>query len=42
MIDADPPFDETALSIEDVKETAAKLRGEKAAGLYNSNLGVKQ
>ena len=30
-LDADPPIDETASSIDDFKETVAKLRGGKAA-----------
>ena len=34
-LDADPPIDETAPSIGDVIEAAAKLRGEKAAGICN-------
>ena len=34
--DADPPIDETAPSIGDVKEAVAKLRGEKAAGVVTS------
>ena len=34
-LDADPPFDETAPSIGDVKEAVAKLRGGKAAGICN-------
>ena len=29
-MDVDPPIDETASPIEDVKEAVAKLRGEKA------------
>ena len=32
-LDADPPIDETAPSIGDVKEAVAKLRGGKAAGI---------
>ena len=34
-LDADPPIDETAPSIDDVKEAVAKLRGGKAAGICN-------
>ena len=34
-LDADPPIDDTAPSIGDVKEAVAKLRGEKAAGICN-------
>ena len=34
-LDADPPIDETAPSIGDVKEAVAKLRGGKAAGICN-------
>ena len=34
-LDADPPIDETAPSIDDVKEGVAKLRGGKAAGVCN-------
>ena len=34
-LDADPPIDETALSIDDVKEAVAKVRSEKAAGICN-------
>ena len=37
LLDADPPIDETAPSIDDVKEAVAKLRGRKAAGIYNIN-----
>ena len=37
-LDADPPNDETALSIGDVKEAVAKLRGGKAAGICNINV----
>ena len=33
--DADPPIDENAPSIGDVKEAVAKLRGGKAAGICN-------
>ena len=32
-LDADPPIDETAPSIGDVKEAVAKLRGGKAADI---------
>ena len=32
---ADPPIDETTPSIGDVKEAVAKVRGGKAAGMYN-------
>ena len=35
MLDDDPAIDETAPSIDDVKEAAAKLRGGKAAGICN-------
>ena len=34
-LDADPPIDETAPSIGDVKETVANLRDGKAAGICN-------
>ena len=34
-LDADPPIDETASSIDNVKEAVAKLRGGKAAGVCN-------
>ena len=34
-LDADPPIDETAPSIDDVKEAVAKLRGGKAAVICN-------
>ena len=34
-LDADPPIDDTAPSIDDVKETVPNLRGEKAAGICN-------
>ena len=34
-LDADPPIDESAASIGDVKEAVAKLRGGKAAGICN-------
>ena len=34
-LDADPPIDETAPSIGDVKEAVAKLMGGKAAGICN-------
>ena len=34
-LDADPPIDETAPSIDDVKEAVAKLRDGKAAGICN-------
>ena len=44
-LDADPPTNETAPSIGDVKEAVAKLRGGKAAGITSvqscSKLGVK-
>ena len=45
-LDADPPIDETAPSIDDVKEAVARLRGGKAAGICNIsaellNAGVK-
>ena len=35
MLEADPPINETAPSIDDVKEPVAKLRGGKAAGICN-------
>ena len=34
-LDADPPIDETAPSIGDVKEAVANLRGRKAPGYCN-------
>ena len=34
-LDADPPIDETAHSIGDVKEAVAKMRCGKAAGICN-------
>ena len=34
-LNADPPSEETAPSIEDVKRPVAKLRGGKAAGVCN-------
>ena len=34
-LDADPPIDETAPSIGDVKEAVAKFIGGKAAGICN-------
>ena len=34
-LDADPPIDETAPSICDIKEAVANLRGGKAAGICN-------
>ena len=34
-LNADPPIDVTAPSIDDVKEAVAKLRGGKAAGICN-------
>ena len=34
-LDADPPIEETAPSIGDVKNAVAKLRGGKAAGISN-------
>ena len=34
-LDADLPIDEAASSIDDVKETVAKLKGGKAAGICN-------
>ena len=37
-LDADPPMNETASSIGDVKEAVAKLRGGKAAGICNSSV----
>ena len=35
MLDADPPIDETAPSIDDVKEAVAKLKGGKTTGICN-------
>ena len=35
MLDADPPINETAPSIDDVKETVAKLKDGKVAGISN-------
>ena len=35
MLDADPPIDEPAPSIGDVKEAVARLMGGKAAGICN-------
>ena len=35
MLNADPPIDETAPSIGDVKKAVAKLRSGKAAGICN-------
>ena len=35
MMDADPSINDIAPSIDEVKEAAAKLRGEKAAGICN-------
>ncbi|MPC78830.1 hypothetical protein E2C01_073328 [Portunus trituberculatus] len=37
MLDTDPPIDETAPSIHDVKETVAKPRVGKADGICNIN-----
>ncbi|KAG0724748.1 LINE-1 retrotransposable element ORF2 protein [Chionoecetes opilio] len=34
-VDADPPIDETAPSLDEVREAVAKLRGGKAAGVCN-------
>ena len=34
-LDADPPIDETAPSIDDMKVSVAKLSGGKAAGICN-------
>ena len=34
-LDADPPIDETAPSIGDVREAVAKLKGRKAVGICN-------
>ena len=34
-LDTDPPIEETAASIGDVKDSVAKLRGGKAAGICN-------
>ena len=39
-LDADPPIDETAPSIVDVKEAVAKLTGGKAAGICNISAEV--
>ena len=36
----DPPIDETAPSIDDVKEAVAKLRGGKAVGICNISAGL--
>ena len=36
-LDANPPIDETAPSIGDVKEAVTKLRGGKASGICNIN-----
>ena len=35
VMDADPPINEAAPSIDEVKEAVAKLRGGKAAGICN-------
>ena len=35
VMDANPPINEAALSIDEVKGTVAKLRGGKAAGICN-------
>ena len=35
MVDADPPINEAAPSIDEVKEAVGKLRGGKAAGICN-------
>ena len=37
QLDADPPIDETAPSIDDVKEAVANLRVRKAAGICNTS-----
>ena len=39
---ADPPIDETAPSIGDVKEAVAKLRGGKAAGICNISAELRK
>ncbi|KAG0717242.1 Retrovirus-related Pol polyprotein from type-1 retrotransposable element R2 [Chionoecetes opilio] len=36
-VDADPPIDETAPSLDEVREAVAKLKGGKAAGVCNSS-----
>ena len=41
-LDADPPFDETAASMGDVKEAVAKLRGGKAAGICNISVELRK
>ena len=33
VMDADPPINETATSLDEVKEAVARLRGGKAAGI---------
>ena len=35
VVDADPPINEAAPSIDEVKEAVAKLRGGKALGICN-------
>ena len=35
MVDVDPPINETAPSLDEVKETVTRLRGGKAAGICN-------
>ena len=39
-LDADPPIDKTALSIDDVKKDVAKLK--KAAGFYNISVELRK
>ena len=37
-MDTDPPINEAAPSIDEVKEAVARLRGGKAAGICNINV----
>ena len=41
-LDADPPIDETATSLGDVKEAVAKMRGGKTAGICNISAELLQ
>ena len=34
-MDADPPINKNAPSLDEIKESMARLSGEKASGIYN-------